>query len=66
MGVVYRARTDLLDREVALKTLQHTNAHSPRRFKKEFRALADIAAFLEEPKRLTGKNEVAQFSRLFL
>ncbi len=42
MGVVYRARDAELERVVALKTMTHVDPGSLLRFKKEFRALADI------------------------
>src|SRR4051794_39522133 len=41
-GIVYRAFDSQLGREVALKLLRHASGRDLYRFKKEFRALADI------------------------
>jgi eukaryotic-like serine/threonine-protein kinase len=43
MGVVYRVFDRARGREVALKTLKHTGGREIYRFKREFRALADLS-----------------------
>lgn len=43
MGVVYRAYDSQQEAEVAVKTLQQVDPGALRRFKREFRALADIS-----------------------
>src|SRR3982750_1537152 len=43
MGVVYRALDHQRGSEVALKVLSHSTGRDVYRFKREFRALADVA-----------------------